>query len=589
MEYQLITSDIASDIPLSPVEQVLINRGFTLEDIPHYLCTTDDDILNTNLLDNMREGAEMLISHIAANDKILIQVDSDCDGYGSAALLINYLHCLFPAFVENNISYRIHEGKEHGIILDTVPDDVSLVIAPDGSSNDYEVHKQLKEKNIDVLVLDHHEAERVSEYACVINNQLCDYPNKTLSGAGIVYKFCCYLDELMGTEHAENFLDLTALCLIADMVDLKHFETRHLITLGLNQIRNPYFYAMIKKNEYQLKGSVTPFGVSFYISPYINATVRMGTHAEKMLLFESMLNFKAYESIPSTKRGCKGQMETRVEQACRNSTNIKNRQTKARDAEAIIIEQLIEKNNLADNKILIVQLPTDHYVEKTLTGLIANQLASIYQRPALVLNKTIYEHDGQQIAAWEGSGRGYKEFKIADTRQFLNNSNLVLYAEGHANAFGVGVADEDINTLIDYINEELKDLQCRPNYKVDFIFNSSNFNGNDILEIAHLKHLWGQGVEEPYVIIENLKVTKDNLHLMAADRSPTLKIELDNGTSLIKFKSSQEEYDELCAANKGCFIITALGRCAENIWNDNVYPQLILEDYEITNEVKYYF
>jgi hypothetical protein len=32
----------------------------------------------------------------------------------------------------------------------------------------------------------------------------------------------------------------------------------------------------------------------------------MGTHAEKMLLFESMLNFKAYESIPSTKRGCKG-------------------------------------------------------------------------------------------------------------------------------------------------------------------------------------------------------------------------------------------------------------------------------------------
>jgi single-stranded DNA-specific DHH superfamily exonuclease len=165
----------------------------------------------------------------------------------------------------------------------------------------------------------------------------------------------------------------------------------------------------------------------------------------------------------------------------------------------------------------------------------------------------------------------------------------VLYAEGHANAFGVGIADEDIDALIDYINEELKDLQCKPSYKVDFIFNSSNFNGNDILEIAHLKHLWGQGVEEPYVIIENLKITKDNLHLMAADRSPTLKIELDNGTSLIKFKSSQEEFDELYAADGGCLIITALGRCAENIWNDNVYPQLILEDYEITNEVKYYF
>lgn len=49
------------------------------------------------------------------------------------------------------------------------------------------------------------------------------------------------------------------------------------------------------------------------------------------MLFESMLDFKGYELVPSTKRGCKGQAETRVEQACRNCTNIKNRQTKIRD------------------------------------------------------------------------------------------------------------------------------------------------------------------------------------------------------------------------------------------------------------------
>jgi len=51
---------------------------------------------------------------------------------------------------------------------------------------------------------------------------------------------------------------------------------------------------------------VTPFGISFYIAPYINATIRIGTLDEKMILFESMLDFKAYELIPSTKRGCKG-------------------------------------------------------------------------------------------------------------------------------------------------------------------------------------------------------------------------------------------------------------------------------------------
>ena len=57
---------------------------------------------------------------------------------------------------------------------------MSLVIAPDSSSNDYEVHKQLAERQVDVLVIDHHEAERVSEFACIINNQLCDYPTKSL-------------------------------------------------------------------------------------------------------------------------------------------------------------------------------------------------------------------------------------------------------------------------------------------------------------------------------------------------------------------------------------------------------------------------
>ena len=83
--------------------------------------------------------------------------------------------------MQNNILYRTHDIKCHGLILDTIPDNVSLVIAPDSSSNQYEEHKKLKEKGIDILILDHHEAEYSSPDACVINNQLCDYPNKQLA------------------------------------------------------------------------------------------------------------------------------------------------------------------------------------------------------------------------------------------------------------------------------------------------------------------------------------------------------------------------------------------------------------------------
>lgn len=97
------------------------------------------------------------------------------------------------------------------------------------------------------------------------------------------------------------------------MMDLKDYETRELITLGTNQLRNPFIKNFVDVQSYSLKGEVTPFGISFYIAPYINATIRVGTLEEKLLLFESMLDFRGYEQIPSTKRGSKGQFETRVE------------------------------------------------------------------------------------------------------------------------------------------------------------------------------------------------------------------------------------------------------------------------------------
>ena len=194
MEYQLIARELPDTY--SVVEQVLAKRGIKPEDVEHYLNTTDDDIIDPSTIDRIHDGAIMLVQHISRNDNVLLQVDSDCDGFTSAAALINYLNRLFPGFVQNHVSYRIHTEKQHGIFEEMIPEilekKIKLVIAPDSSSNNYEVHKILKENGIDVLVIDHHEAEKISENACVINNQLCDYPTKSLSGVGMVYKFCCY-------------------------------------------------------------------------------------------------------------------------------------------------------------------------------------------------------------------------------------------------------------------------------------------------------------------------------------------------------------------------------------------------------------
>ena len=456
------------------------------------------------------------------------------------------------------------------------------MIAPDSSSNDYEVHEKLYKNGIDVLVIDHHEADHVSKYACVINNQLCDYPTKSLSGVGMVYKFCSYIDSLLNVNYADDYLDLVALGLIADMMDLRDFETRHLVTLGINQIRNPYFKGMTVKNAFSLGETITPFGVAFYIAPYINAVTRCGSQEEKLILFESMLDHRAYELIPSTKRGCKGQTETRVEQACRNCTNIKNRQTKARDASLEIIEQIIKDKELLNNKIIIVTLDKSHSIDRNLTGLVATKIANEYQRPTLILNESV-QSDGSIL--WEGSGRNYGQNDFSHFRMFLDKSKYFEYAKGHEGAFGVGILDKNLPYFISYSNKLLEDFDFTPKYDIDFEYDIITLTSDDILNIANFDNLWGQCIEEPYVLIKDIKLTASNLSLL---KGTTIKVALKDDISLIKFRSSEEEYNSLYS-DLGCVTINVIGRFQKNIWNGRVNPQILIEDYEIVGRTAYYF
>lgn len=579
MQYSLIAPNIEG---IEAIDQVLINRGFAQQDIRHYLRTNDADILDVNLIDNIKEGVEILIKHIYNNDYMYVQVDSDCDGYTSAAAFINYLNMIFPNYAQNRIRYCLHEDKSHGIMMDAIPPNTKIVVVPDASSNEYDYHKQLHDEDIDVLIIDHHHADKVSEYACVINNQLCDYPTKSLSGVGMVYKFCSLIDQLLGKKYADDILDLVALGLIADMVDIRDFETRHLITRGLDNLRNPFVRGMSQKQEFSISkaGGLNPHSVAFYIAPLVNAIARSGTYAEKNRLFESMLDFKAYKQIPSTKRGCKGQYETIVEQALRNCTNAKNRQTKEEEKGILLINSLIEEHNLLDNKILLIKLPEYASIDRNIAGLVANKIASKYQRPTLILSQVI--KDG--VICWEGSGRGYEKSRLTDFRKFLIDSQYFYLAEGHSNAFGAGITEDNIKNFITYANEILKDYDFTPSYKVDYIFNGDKVDSEIILSIANWRHLWGQNISEPLICIENLKVTKENIELMAKN---TLKITLPkSNVSIIKFAATDEEYEALLSES-GYKLVNLVGYCARNDWNDTA--QIKLVDYEIIGGVSYYF
>ena len=578
MKYKLIAKPNKN---YSPMQQILVNRGIDVKDIEHYLKTSDADILNPDLLDNMTEGVKRLISAIKNREKIFLIVDCDADGFTASAALVNYIYKVFPSAMDL-LSIQLHEGKEHGIeekwLEEIIANEYKLVICPDASSNDYKQHKFLKDNGIDVLVLDHHDAEEVSENAIIINNQLSDYPNKTLSGVGIVYKFCSKIDELMKIKEADTILDLVSLGMIADMMDMRNFETKHLIQKGLTRIENPFFKALVERQAYSIGETVTPIGVAFYIAPLINATIRVGTQNEKEVMFKAMLNHCAYDMIPSTKRGEKGKTEAVVVQAVRNATNVRNRQKKARDNGFEYVEQIIAANNLDKNKIIVVQVSED--LDKNLTGLIANQLMAKYQKPVLLVRET-------DEGLLQGSARGYDKSELKDLKSFLLESGFMEYAEGHAAAMGVGIYKDKVNALVDYSNTVLANYDFSACYDVDYEYMSNDFKAQDIIDIGSMKSLWGKGIDEAMVVIKGIKITSNNITLMSANKNPTIKITLQNGTSLIKFGASQSEFESL--KSSGYTEIDVIGTCAINEWQGMITPQILIKDYEVVGKQDYYF
>ena len=610
MKFQLIQNN-SSPLTSSTVEYILTNRGISKNMISHYLNTTDEDINSPILFgaNTLAAAARTLIKHIHENHNCLVVVDSDCDGYTSAAIIINYLYDLFPAWVTNHLQWFIHDGKQHGLsdcIAGLLECNYSLVILPDSSSNDFEYHRELAEDATDVIVLDHHEAERISEYAVIVNNQLSDYPNKDFSGAGVTWQFCRYIDSLMKTNYAEEYIDLAALGNCADMMDTRSIETKHIINKGFKQenLKNPFIYEMANKNHFKLgSGDLTFMGVAFYIAPFVNAMVRSGTQEEKKLLFNSMLKFKAFEMIPSNKRGHKpGEMERVVDQALRTVTNVKNRQTRAQDAGLEFLENMIEQHNLLDHKVLLFLLEPGQ-IDRNIAGLIANKFMAKYQRPCCILTKVTEKEfkNGEYIRtkiSYQGSARGYDKGGVANFKEICAAAPGVIFAEGHQSAFGLGIEwgyeevehGAEVNgdlmiQFIDYTDEALKDMNSEPMYYVDYIFDEKDVDANAIIEIAEMGDIWSSSVDEPLIAVKGIKISKGMLNFY---KETTIKISLTNDIALMIFNTNREEYEKLYSED-GFVEINAVCKCNKNEWNGRVSAQLFIEDYEIVDSCVYIF
>lgn len=588
MKYKLIAPVNPS---YSAIEQVLTNRGIPYDEINHYLNTTDKDINSYNSFgeDNLKHAAAALIRCIQLDQKALVIVDCDCDGYTSAAVLINYLHDYFPSWVESKLDFVMHEGKQHGLNdqMDLlIGSDYQLLLVPDAGSNDVnECSYLVKDQDMDIIILDHHICDVENPRAILINNQASDYPNKALSGVGVVWQFCRYLDTLLGGSAAAQYIDLVALGLDGDMMSMTSIETKHLIQKGLAAVTNPFIYYMHERNKFSLGETLTPIGVTFYIVPFVNAITRSGTLEEKELVFSSMLKHLAFQEVPSTKRGhAQGETEKIVEQAIRVAHNVKARQTRVQDAAMEFLDRQIMANNMLDHEVLLFLLNPGQ-VDRNIAGLVANKIMAKYQRPTCVLTRVI---DEEGTVSYQGSARGCDKVGINEFKSICDATGIPMYTAGHEGAFGIGLLESDIEAFLIKTDEILKDTPNEPLYYVDYIYRSEDVNPQNILDIANMSNLWGKDIDEAIVAVEGLRIFPEMVTIYSK-KNLTIKISLPNGITIMKFNATEEECELFQTNNTGFVEINLVGKCNANEWMGNITAQLFCEEYEVVDSNKYFF
>ena len=440
-------------------------------------------------------------------------------------------------------------------------------------SNNYEEHEKLHKRGIDVLILDHHNCDKYSDHAIVVNNQMCDYPNKDFSGVGITYKFCKAVDEFLEIDYADDYIDLVAIGNIADMIDTRSLETRYYIMEGLKNIKNPLIREIIKKQEYSTKGIINMFNIGFYITPLMNGTIRFGTQEEKSNMFKAMLEDCQDETLPYTKRGTTEEIQQPLAEAmARICGNVKSRQDRARDKGVAILEERIIEKELDKNKVLIVN--SANILDESLSGLVANQLSEKYRRPTIILKEL--ENKEEKEVIFGGSARGYEKGAIKDFQEFVLQTGCFQLAEGHDNAFGIEVEAKSIVKASEIMNERLKDYDFDDFYHVDFIVPISHLNSNLIKTFNDMKDIWGRRVDEPLLAVTDIILNSEDIQLMGKTKN-TIKFVIGD-IEFIKFKSNEEEYEDL--AQYPTVKMELVGKCSLNEYNGNKTYQVIIEDYK---------
>lgn len=444
---------------------LLIQRGTeTLEQAMGFFNPRLADLHDPFLMQDMDMAVARVLEAIEKKEKILILGDYDVDGTTSAATMYMFLQSL-SADCEYYIPDRYNEG--YGISMKSVEfaakNNFKVFISLDCGIKANDKIEFAVEKNIDVIICDHHTPEKILPPAYAVldaKRKDCNYPFKELSGCGVGFKLIQALLQKMNLpkERAYDYLDLLATSIGADIVSMTG-ENRILARFGLEKINtrpSAGILAIKELAKFQKEFSISD--VVFKIAPRINAAGRMasGNKAVELLISQDERNANS--------------IVTEINQY-NLERGIKDKSISEEALALLLADPLNDQK-----KTTVLYRPEWH---KGVIGIVASRMIDSFYRPTIIFT-------GKE-GVLSGSARSVKGFSVYEAIEAC--SDLLLQFGGHMYAAGMTMKEENFllfqEAFEKVVSETIDPELLIPSIDVDYEMPLGEINSNFMNVLKH--------------------------------------------------------------------------------------------------------
>ena len=547
------------------IARVLAGRGVGLDEAMAFLDPTIRTLMpDPYLLTDCEKAAQRLLHAIKAGETVAIFGDYDVDGAASSALLYRFL-THFGVQASIYIPDLIFEGygPNPNAINQLIDNGATLIATVDCGSTSFEALEAARVRNIDVVVIDHHQVahELPPCHALVNPNREDDLSGQGhLCAAGVV--FLVLVAALRQLREAGDprvrsvdllaWLDIVALATVCDVVPLKGLNRAYVVK-GLIAARhqgNPGLAALFRKAG--LGGPVTPYHFGFLIGPRINAGGRIGDAALGARLL----------TLDDT-----GEAETiaaKLDELNRDRQLMEAAMLQEAEGEA-----LAEYGNGDGASVIITARENWH---PGIVGLIASRLKDKFRRPAFAI---AFDSSGKGT----GSGRSINGFDMGRMVRAAVDTGLLVKGGGHAMAAGLTVERSNLGKLRAFFTEkaekQVAGLVANETLKIDGALGASGATV-ELIDRLETAGPYGSGHPQPIFALPSHRL-RDSRLVGQSHIKVTLEAQDGGRVEGIAFRAAETPLGELLLSSRGAQIHVA-GTLGADHWQGSRRVQLRVTD-----------